>query len=56
MEKLVIPGSKGFLITPNGDVFDPEGRIRKTYRNGDGYVTVLSSYLMIDGSPLGYTV
>lgn len=40
MEKLVIPGSKGFLITPNGDVFDPEGRIRKTYRNGDGYVTV----------------
>ncbi len=40
MDKKQIPGTMGFSIDQNGNVFDSKGNIRKTYRNGDGYVTV----------------
>jgi hypothetical protein len=35
----VIPGTPGWTISENGDLKDPEGNYRKTYTNGDGYVT-----------------
>lgn len=42
-----IPGTKGFLASDTGKVFSPGMKERKTYRNGDGYVTV--SVLTEDG-------
>ncbi|EKD89566.1 MAG: hypothetical protein ACD_33C00045G0033 [uncultured bacterium] len=40
MERKKIPFSKNFYINTNGDVFDEKGNKRKTYINGDGYITV----------------
>lgn len=34
-----IPGTPGWKISDEGVLIDPDGNIRKTYINGDGYVT-----------------
>lgn len=34
-----IPGTNGFSIDQYGNVYNPDGTLRKTYRNGNGYVT-----------------
>lgn len=34
-----IPGSNGFLADEDGNIFNPDGSLRTTYRNGDGYIT-----------------
>jgi hypothetical protein len=39
MERKKIPETKGFTIDEEGNVFDSKGNLRKTYHNGDGYVT-----------------
>ena len=35
-----IPGTDGFTIDTDGNVFDSNGKLKNTYLNGDGYVTV----------------
>lgn len=35
----IIPGTDNFQVTPDGRVFEPNGKERNHYRNGDGYVT-----------------
>lgn len=40
MERKKIPFSQDFYITVNGEVYDSLGVKRKTYKNGDGYITV----------------
>lgn len=43
-----IPGTQGFMASEDGVIYDPEGEIRNTYNNADGYVT--SSVKLLDGS------
>jgi hypothetical protein len=39
MDRKKIPFSNNFYVNSKGEVFDVNGTKRKTYRNGDGYVT-----------------
>lgn len=39
MDKKVIPHTKGFYINSKGQVFDQNKNPRKTYVNGEGYIT-----------------
>ena len=39
MELKPIPGTLGFLADSEGNIYDPQGNKRNTYRNGDGYIT-----------------
>lgn len=39
MNLVEIPGTLGFKVSDDGKVFDPEGKERNTYVNGDGYIT-----------------
>lgn len=34
-----IPGTAGFLASDEGVIYDPNGRVRTQYKNGDGYAT-----------------
>jgi predicted XRE-type DNA-binding protein len=36
-----IPGITGYVADDRGNIYGPDGEIRTTYRNGDGYITTL---------------
>lgn len=36
-----IPGATKYEVDENSVVYGPDGRVRNTYRNGDGYITTL---------------
>jgi len=39
MELKEIPGTLGFMASEQGQIYDPQGVLRETYLNGDGYHT-----------------
>lgn len=40
MDAKLIPGTKGFMASSKGVIYDPLNRVKKQYINGDGYKTV----------------
>lgn len=49
-----IPTTAGFLASATGEIFSPDGLIRNTYRNNDGYKT--ASVKTLDGRWVTYGV
>lgn len=39
MDVKTIPGSAGYYASIDGAIYDSDGKLRKTYKNGDGYIT-----------------
>lgn len=39
MDLKVIPITQGFMADSKGNIYAPDGKLRPTYRNTDGYVT-----------------
>ena len=39
--KKEIPGTVNYSADDRGIIYGPDGNVRNTYRNGDGYITTL---------------